>query len=345
MQHRTPINRRQFLLRSGAGVALAAPLLSACGRRESTVLRPAGVPLGSFDARSTAEQVTDGIDLTGKLALVTGATSGLGRETARVLSLRGAEVLVAGRSRQKAEATCRELGAGIPLPLELEEGESIVAASRMVLDLARPLDILVCNAGIMALPELEQVRGIEKQFAVNHLGHFMLVNRLWPALLAAPQARLVVVSSQGYRWAPEAGIELDNLSGARDYEPNRMYGQSKLANALFSLELARRLRATGSPATSNALHPGVINTNLGRHFDAWKRVAAGLIGWTFMKSIPQGAATSCYLATAPQLATTSGFYFEDCNPVLPAPGTYMDDTQLAERLWAISEELCQEYLA
>ena len=123
------------------------------------------------------------------------------------------------------------------------------------------------------------------------------------------------------------------------------HGQSKLANALFSLELARRLRDSGTRATSNALHPGVINTNLGRHFDAWKRVAAGLIGWTFMKSIPEGAATSCYLATAPALSTVSGYYFEDCNPVLPMPGKYMDDMALAERLWQVSENLCEDYLS
>jgi NAD(P)-dependent dehydrogenase (short-subunit alcohol dehydrogenase family) len=148
----------------------------------------------------------------------------------------------------------------------------------------------------------------------------------------------------GYRWAPAVGIEFDNLSGERDYEPNKMYGQSKLANALFSLELARRLQDAGSSVTANALHPGVINTNLGRHFDAWKRVAASLIGWTFMKSIPEGAATSCYLATAPTLAKVSGYYFEDCNPVIPMPGKHMDNLALARRLWQTSEELCAEYL-
>lgn len=325
----------------------AAPLLVSCTRNEpEPILRPAGVPVGPFGAESTAEEVTAGIDLAGKLALVTGATSGLGLETARVLLLRGAEVWVTGRSLAKAEAVCRELGPrALPLALELEQGASIVQASEEVLSRGRPLDILVCNAGIMALPELEQVRGIEKQFAVNHLGHFLLVNRVLPAVMSAPQARVVVVSSLGYRWAPETGIEFDNLSGVRGYEPNRMYGQSKLANALFSLELARRLREAGSSATSNALHPGVINTNLGRHFDAWKRLAASVIGWTFMKSIPEGAATSCYLATAPALANVSGYYFEDCNPVVPLPGAFMDDLPLAQRLWQVSSELCGEFLA
>ena len=324
----------------------AAPLLASCAREEpEPILRPAGVPVGPFGADSTAEDVTAGIDLSGKFALVTGATSGLGFETARVLLLRGAQVWVAGRTLAKAETACRELGPGaMPLALELERGDSIVQASEELLAQHPVLDILVCNAGIMALPELEQVGGIEKQFAVNHLGHFLLVNRVLPAIMSSPQGRVVVVSSLGYRWAPEAGIEFDNLSGARGYEPNRMYGQSKLANALFSLELARRLREARSTATANALHPGVINTNLGRHFDAWKRMAAGLIGWTFMKSIPEGAATSCYLATAPALATVSGYYFEDCNPVVPLPGTHMDDLQMAQRLWQVSSELCGEFL-
>lgn len=340
------INRRRFLMQSGAGVACAAPLLASCSKDvQEPILRPAGVPIGSYDAESTAEEVTEGINLEGKLALVTGATSGLGFETARVLALRGAEVIVAGRSFDKAEAACRQLGMKtFPLALELEQGASVVEAAGQVLARERPLDIVVCNAGIMALPELEQVNGVEKQFAVNHLGHFLLVNRLLPAVLAAPQGRVVVVSSLGYRWAPVGGIEFDNLSGERDYEPNKMYGQSKLANALFSLELARRLQDASSLATSNALHPGVINTNLGRHFDAWKRAAASLIGWTFMKSIPEGAATSCYLATSPALARVSGYYFEDCNPVVPMPGKHMDDIAIAQRLWQVSEELCAEYL-
>ena len=233
-------------------------------------------------------------------------------------------------------------GKTTPVALELERFETVAAAADQVRDLGLPIDMLVCNAGIMALPKLEQVYGLEKHFVVNHLGHFILANRLLPQVKAAPQGRVVVVSSFGYRWAPPAGIEFDNLDGKRGYEPNRMYGQSKLANALFAFELARRLQGTG--ATSNAVHPGVINTNLGRHFEAWKRVAARLIGWTFMKSVEAGAATSCYVATAPALATVSGVYFEDCNPVVPVAGKHMDDVALAGELWAKSEELTAQYL-
>ena len=159
---------------------------------------------------------------------------------------------------------------------------------------------------------------------------------------AAPQGRVVVVSSSGYQWAPAAGIEFDNLSGERDYEPRKAYGQSKLANYLFVRELARRL--AGTRATANALQPGVIMTNLGRTCRAGSSVAAKLIGWTFMKSVEAGAATSCYVATAPALAGVSGVYFEDCNPFVPVAGKHMDDVQMAGKLWAESEELTAQYL-
>lgn len=296
--------------------------------------------MGRFGADSTALEVTAGLDLSGKTVLVTGATSGLGLETLRVLALRGAHVLATGRTLEKAKAACDSVeGRTTPIALELERRDTIVAATDLVRTLGMPIDALICNAGIMALPRLEQVGGIEKQFAVNHLGHFLLVNRLLPQVKAAPQGRVVHVSSLGYRWAPAVGIEFDNLSGERGYEPNKMYGQSKLANGLFSLELARRLREEGSMATSNAVHPGVINTNLGRHFEVWKRAAAGLIGWTFMKSVEEGAATTCYVATAPALAKTSGLYFEDCNPVVPEAGKHMEDLAMARRLWSTSEQL------
>jgi NAD(P)-dependent dehydrogenase (short-subunit alcohol dehydrogenase family) len=254
--------------------------------------------------------------------------------------------LVTGRTLEKAKAACATLpGRTTPIELELERWDTVAAAADLVRTLGMPLDMLVCNAGIMALPKLEQVGGLEKQFAVNHLGHFILVNRLLPQVKAAPQGRVVAVSSAGYRWAPPAGIEFDNLSGERGYGPDKMYGQSKLANGLMTLELARRLGAEGSSATANAVHPGVVNTNLGRHLPAWKRAAGKWIGWTFMKSVHQGAATSCYVATAPALAQTRGLYFEDCNPVVPAPGKHMDDTALAARLWSVSEGLVKEYLA
>ena len=342
MKQKPGINRRQFVV--AAAVVVATPLVAGCARKESAVLRPAGVPLSAFDRHSTAEEVSQGIDLSGKTALITGATSGLGLETMRVLSMRGAHIIATGRTLEKAKQACALVsGRTTPVALELERWDSVAAAADQVRALGMPIDMLICNAGIMALPQLEQVYGLEKQFVVNHLGHFILVHRLLDQVRAAPQGRVVVVSSLGYRWAPPAGIEFDNLSGSRGYEPNRMYGQSKLANGLFSLELARRF--AGSTATSNSVHPGIINTNLGRHFAAWKRVAGKLIGWTFMKNVEAGASTTVYVATAPALAKVSGQYFEDCNPVIPVAGKHMDDPVLAAQLWAKSEELTAKYLA
>ncbi len=338
-----PVDRRRFLL--AAPAVAVAPFVASCARGEDELVqRPPGVPLSRFGPESTAEEVTADIDLTGRTALVTGATSGLGLETMRVLALRGAHVIATGRTLDKAREACAKVsGTTTPIALELERWDSVAAAADQVRALGMPIDMLICNAGIMALPKLEQVYGLEKQFVVNHLGHFILVHRLLDRVRAAPQGRIVAVSSLGYRWAPAAGIEFDNLSGERDYQPNKMYGQSKLANALMTLELSQRL--AGTTTTANAVHPGVINTNLGRHFETWKRVAASLIGWTFMKSVEEGAATTCYVATAPALAQTSGYYFEDCNPVVPMAGKHMDDRELAARLWARSEELTRDYLA
>ena len=336
------VDRRRFIV--AASAVAEAPLVASCGSKETPVQRPPGVPVSDFGAKSTAEEVTSGIDLSGKTALVTGATSGLGLETLRVLSARGAHVIVTGRTLEKAREACATVaGKTTPIAMELERWDTVAAAANQVRALGMPIDMLICNAGIMALPTLEQVYGLEKQFVVNHLGHFVLVHRLMEQVRAAAQGRVVAVSSLGYRWAPEAGIEFDNLSGERGYEPNRMYGQSKLANGLFTLELTQRF--AGTAATANAIHPGIINTNLGRHFEAWKRIAGSLIGWTFMKSVEEGAATTCYVATAPALARTSGYYFEDCNPVVPEAGKHMDDRAMAAQLWTKSEELTKDYLS
>lgn len=343
------MKRRNFVIGAGAVVIAGGAAGTIALRRRiqggAEAVRPSGVPLSHFGAESTAEEVTSGIDLSGKTVLVTGATSGLGLETMRVLAMRGAHVIGTGRTLEKAKAACQSVqGRTTPVALELERWDTIVSASDLIRALGMPIDMLICNAGIMALPKLEQVYGLEKHFVVNHLGHFILVNRLLPQVQAAPQGRVVVVSSLGYQWAPAAGIEFDNLSGERGYEPNKMYGQSKLANGLFSLELARRFREAGASTTSNSVHPGVILTNLGRHFDPWKRTVSKLIGWTFMKSIPEGAATTCYVATAPALAAVNGQYFENCNPVVPMPGKHMDDLALAQKLWQTSTELVSEYL-
>ena len=168
--------------------------------------------------RSTAEAITEGIDLSGKTALVTGVNSGIGTETMRVLALRGARVLGTARTLDKAQAACADMpGEVVPLACELTDLDSVRGCIDDVHQLTGQLDILIANAGIMALPKLEQVRGLEKQFATNHVGHFLLVTGLMDLLANADRARVVMVSSDGHRAAPKDGIEFDNLSGARNY--------------------------------------------------------------------------------------------------------------------------------
>jgi NAD(P)-dependent dehydrogenase (short-subunit alcohol dehydrogenase family) len=208
----------------------------------------------------------------------------------------------------------------------------------------------------MLLTDLRQVRGLEMQFVVNHLGHFVLANRLLDLVTAAPQGRVVVVGSVAHRQAPAGGIQFDNLSG-QGWE-RQAYGHSKLANGLFSLELSKRL--AGTKATSNSLHPGVVQTNIMRNMSfaapagGAPRPAGGgpppgagtapPSGGGFAFEQPaQGAATSCYLASNPALASVTGQYFADCNPA--EQSEYQKDDAMAAKLWQVSEELTRAYLA
>jgi len=318
------MNRRRFLAGS-AGLALA-PYLPAFAQYTQ------GVPRSPFGASSTAEEVTAGINLTGRTALVTGCNSGIGYETMRVLALRGAHVLGTARSVKKGEDACNSVeGRCTQRVLELTDFDSIVACADQVRAMAVPLDILVCNAGVFNRGH-EQVHGLEMNFVVNHLGHFILVNRLLDEVSAAPQVRLLVVSSNAHRSAPADGIRFDDLSG-RSWTSSA-YGHSKLANGLFSLELARRLE--GTDATSNSLHPGIVDTKMLR--------SAGIrLSQRSLKTPEQGAATTCYLATSPALVGVSGYYFADCNP--EEPSALMQNVEMAKQLWDVSEELVHDYLA
>ncbi|MGD9902411.1 MAG: SDR family NAD(P)-dependent oxidoreductase [Vicinamibacterales bacterium] len=334
---------RRDLLASGAALLAGG---SCRGPRETVpAARPGTVPVGPFGRHSTAEDVTAGLDLTGRRILVTGATSGLGLETVRVLATRGADVIVTGRTRNRAVAACRGLTPGrtTPLALELEDWAGIRSAADEVTRGGRPLDVLICNAGIMAPRTLRLVHGVEQQFAVNHLAHFILCLHLLPALRAAAQGRIVVVSSSAIYRAPPCGVDFANLDAAKGYEPFAMYGQSKFANALFAFALARRL--AGSRVTANALHPGVVNTNLDRAESPLRRLRARLMAWNNprLKSVGAGAATQVYLASAPALATVSGRFFEDCNPIVLDDPRFSDPA-LMERLWAASEALTRSYL-
>ena len=287
-----------------------------------------------FGYASTAEEVTAGLDLRDKTILVTGANSGLGLESARVLSQRGATIIACARSVASAQEACKSLsGEAIPVACELSEPSSVRECVRSVLETKRPLDVLLCNAGIMALPERTLKHGQELQFLTNHLGHFALVTGLLGAL--TERARVVMLASSAHFRAPKEGIRFDDLSFERGYSPFESYGQSKLANILFARALAKRFK--GTHKTANAVHPGVIMTNLGRHMSAAVRALSPIASALAMKNVHEGAATQCYVATHPSLADVSGQYFADCNIARPSKNA-QDDAQ-AERLWTVSEEL------
>lgn len=289
-----------------------------------------------FSRTSTASEVIDGVDLSGKAAIVTGAGSGLGIETARTLASAGAEVTLAVRRPQAAE----EIAAGI-----IRETDN-AAVSVSALDLSdqhsvraftaaweRPLHILVNNAGIMALPELERTReGWEMQFATNFMGHFALTVGLHGPLAAAHGARVVSVSSSGNLLSP---VVFDDLHfDFRPYDPLAAYGQSKTADVLLAVEATRRWSGAGIYA--NALNPGAIATGLQKHTGGLKTPKDR------QKTVPQGAATSVLLAASPLLDKVGGRYFEDCNEaatVTRRPADYAGvawyalDPANAERLW------------
>lgn len=334
------VDRRKFLKLTGASMAM--PVIAGCGGYERIPVE--GVPRSNFDEDSTAEDVTEGMDLNGKIAVVTGCTSGIGYETMRVLALRGAYVIGTGRTVDKAQAACSSvLGKTTPVALELSDFDSVVACAESIRSLNAPIDMLICNAGMRGSKKREQVYGLEKHFVVNHLGHFILVQNLLERLYLAWQGRVVVVASRSaYRSAPEEGIEFGNLRAITSYSRSRAYGHSKLANVLFSLDLARRLK--GTRITSNSLHPGVINTEIDRTEPGLFQVAFGVLTAVGGKSIAQGAATTCYVATSPQLGEISGRYFEDCNAVTVLGDNHMHDVMQAEQLWQVSETLTQDYL-
>ncbi|MFJ9914953.1 SDR family NAD(P)-dependent oxidoreductase [Actinacidiphila glaucinigra] len=293
---------------------------------------------------STAAEVAAGVDLTGRRALVTGASSGLGMETARALAGTGAEVTLAVRDEAAGDRVAKDITA--------TTGNQEVHVARLDLaDLASvtaftttwqgPLHILVNNAGVMACPEQYTEHGWEWQFATNHLGHFALANGLHGALAADGAARIVSVSSTGHQQSP---IVWDDANFAfRPYDPWLAYGQSKTANVLFAVEATRRW--ADDNITANALMPGAIYTNLQRHTGGR---GSGRVPANLIKTVEQGAATSVLLATSPHLEGIGGRYFVDCNETdvidrrsgsLHGVARYAVDPDNARRLWTLSQEL------
>jgi NAD(P)-dependent dehydrogenase (short-subunit alcohol dehydrogenase family) len=315
----------------------------------------------TFDRHSTSDQVLEGIDLGGRVALVTGASSGLGAESARALAARGAHVVLTGRDLSKTEAVAEQIRRSTGsraldvMELELEKPASVRAFAKAFLSQHRALHHLIGNAGVMACPLQRTAEGWEMQFATNHLGHFLLGCLLAPALRAAAPARVVSVSSAGHSFSPV--VFEDIHFERRAYDKWAAYGQSKTANVLFALELDRRLAASGVRAL--AIHPGGIVTELGRHLDAAdiaairaradERAKSGKAHW---KTPEQGAATQLFAATAPELEGRGGLYLEDCqvSGTEPCPGglgcsPWALDPEAAARLWSVSESTLGESFA
>jgi len=298
------------------------------------MLKPNGK--SGFGYGSTAEDVTANVDLTGKFVVLTGCNSGLGKECLRVLGLRGAYVAALARTEAKAQAALDDTGTqGIAVACELSDPVSVRAAVARVLQEGRPVDRVLCNAGIMALPQLETAHGYELQFFTNHIGHFLLVTGLLDHL--ADDARVVLTSSGAHQMAPKGGIEFDNLDGSQGYTPIRAYGQSKMANILFAMGLAKRFE--GSERVANAVHPGVIATNLGRSMSSVANVVMRIASPLVMKNAAQGAATQMFAAFHDDGARWSGEYLSDCNL-----DKARDDAteELAERLWQTSEAIASD---
>ena len=300
-----------------------------------------------FGADSTAAEVLRGIDLTGKLAVVTGGYSGLGLETTRALTAAGAHVLVPARRREAAQEAVGELD-GVEIDtLDLADLDSVRGFADRFLATGRDIDIMINNAGVMACPETRVGPGWEAQFATNHLGHYALVNRLWPALARGGGARVISVSSSGHQ---RSGIRWDDVQFEQDYDKWEAYGQAKTANALFALQLDALGRESGVRAFS--LHPGGILTPLQRHLPREEMVGLGWIDENgtplnpSFKTPEAGAATQVWAATSPQLAGLGGVYCEDCDIAeLATDGTpggvraHAADPAQAARLWTLSAEL------
>ncbi|GAA0162135.1 dehydrogenase [Lithospermum erythrorhizon] len=300
-----------------------------------------------FSYSNTAEEVTNGIDGSGLTAIVTGASSGIGSETARVLALRGVHVVMGVRNMDAGRKVKDEIIKEIPnakvdaMELDLSSLESVKKFASDYTSSGRPLNLLINNAGIMATPYMLSKDNVELQFATNHLGHFLLAHLLLDTMKntsrqAKREGRIVNVSSEAHRFAYREGIKFDKINDKEGYSSFGAYGQSKLANILHANELARRLKEGGENITANSLHPGSITTNLFRHMGIFDGVISS-VGKLVLKSVPQGASTTCYVALHPQVAGVSGKYFMDNNVATPtAQGS---DPDLAKRLWDFSMNL------
>ena len=276
--------------------------------------------------------------MTGKTCLVTGATSGIGEVAARELANKGARVVLVGRSREKAEATAAMIrqATGNPavdtLLADLSSQAEVRRLAGEVQGRYPRLDVLVNNAGAMFSPRRESVDGIEMTWALNHMAYFLLTDLLRDTLKASAPSRVVSVASDAHRMV--SGINFDDVEGKKQYKPFRTYGQSKLANILFTRELARRLE--GSGVTANCLHPGFVATNF--------TTGKGWLFWSFQQAArvfaitpEKGAATTIHLASSPEVERITGQYFVKSQPATPTAAAR--DDAAASRLWDLSERM------
>jgi NAD(P)-dependent dehydrogenase (short-subunit alcohol dehydrogenase family) len=308
-------------------------------------------PIGSgFGFRSTATGVLEGIDLAGRLAIVTGGYSGLGLETVRALSGAGADVVVPARRPAHAAEVLDGIEQVEVDELDLGDLDSVRGFAQRTLDGGRSVDILINNAAIMACPETRVGPGWEAQFATNHVGHFALANLLWPLLAADGGARVVALSSTGHKLSP---IRFDDMQWETGYEKWPAYGQAKTANSLFAVQLDALGQSAGVRAF--AAHPGGIMTPLQRHLSREEMIASGWMDEDGnvddrFKTPEQGASTSTWAATAPALAGMGGVYCENCDIAKPtvvgSPTARLEgvdahaiDPDDAARLWTVSAQL------
>lgn len=319
--------------------------------------------MAKFGFESTADEVLEGQDLSGRTAFITGGYSGLGKETARAMAAKGAHVILSGRDATKLSAAADEIagetGAKVDtLVCNLASLESVRASAKEANERFDKIDLLIANAGVMACPLGRTADGFEMQFGTNHLGHFLLTNMLMPLVEKGEAPRIVNLSSRGHH-IDRVHFDDPNYE-SRDYDKWQAYGQSKTANILFAVGLEKRLADKGIHAY--ALHPGGIMTNLGRHMteddrkwmmERMRKQAeeTGKEGQGF-KSIPQGAATTCWVATTDAVADSGGLYCEDCHVAdqddedpMGGVRSYAIDEDNAEKLWAMSEEMVGQTFA
>ncbi|GMY07242.1 short-chain dehydrogenase TIC 32, chloroplastic-like isoform X5 [Fagus crenata] len=297
-----------------------------------------------FSSSSTAEEVTQGIDGTGLTAIVTGASSGIGTETTRVLALRGVHVIMGVRNMVAGKDAKEAIVKKIPtakvdaMELDLSSMASVRKFASEFNSSGLPLNILINNAGVMATPYLLSQDIIELQFATNHIGHFLLTNLLLEnikktARKSRKEGRIVNVSSVAHRFSYREGIRFDKINDASGYSSFAAYGQSKLANVLHANELARAFKKDGVDVTANSLHPGAIVTNIFRQSNIINGIVSTL-GRFVLKNVEQGAATTCYVALHPEVKGVSGEYFSESN--ISKASSQGRDSELAKRLWDFS---------